>query len=300
MSTPDSDTPPHIDRVGLVGYGEVGQAFAQRFLSADIDVAVLTRSPDSLRERLADSPIEVIVSHADLARETDLVASCVWPATAFSVAEQVAPGLADCQPYLDLNSVSPGMTEQIVECVDAAGGTPLKAAIMGSAAAGGDDIRLILGGAGRSLTVDFLTDIGFMVQDAGDDPTHPAALKMFRSMFTKGLRQLAAETLAPAAAYGIHEEVLEDLSGLFDERPVDEWLRTALENTPEHAERRLGELYEVRTTVENPGFRAPTLEESIALHEQLAEVSIGDDGYRGVLDSLDSHLVKRDTGTTTQ
>lgn len=282
----------HIDRIGVVGYGEVGQAFAQIFLSAGLNVTVLTRSPDSLRERLTNSPIGIADSHSQLAERTDLVVSCVWPATALTVAERVAPGLATNQPYLDLNSISPRTTNRIVETVKDAGGIPLKAAIMGSVAAGTDDVRLVLAGTGRDPIVDVLLAAGFTVQDAGDDPSHPAAIKMFRSMFTKGLRQLAAETLAPAAAYGLHEEVLQDLSGLFEERPIDDWIRNALENTPEHAERRLGELREVHATISDSGYHAPTLEKSITLHEHLAGTSVCDGGYLAVLEALDLHLTE--------
>lgn len=290
MPTASRDNPVCIDQVGFVGYGEVGQALAQTFLDAGVGVTVLTRSPERLRERLTDEPIDIADSHRSLAEETELVISCVWPATAVTVAEQVAPGLTDDQPYLDLNSIAPETTDQIVNIVDEAGGTPLKAVIMGSAAAGSDNIRLVLAGAEREATIKTLSAVGFTVEDAGDNPMYPAAIKLFRSLFTKGLRQLAAETLAPAAAYGLHEEVLADLNGLFAEQPLDEWLQNALENTPEHAERRLGELREVNRTVSNLGFHTPTLNGSIALHESLAETQVRADGYLAVLHALDAHL----------
>ncbi|UHQ98882.1 NAD(P)-binding domain-containing protein (plasmid) [Natrinema zhouii] len=277
-----------IERIGLIGYGEAGQLLARAFVEANIDVTVLTRSPDRLRERLSDSPIAVADSYASLAAETELVCSCVWPATAADVAAETAPGLAPGQPFLDLNSVSPATTEQIVDKIEAAGGTPLKATIMGSAAAGRDSVRLVIGGPDRADTVAALRAVGFTVQDVGADPMHPALLKMFRSTFTKGMRELVAETLAPAVAYGVHEDVLDDLNGLFDERSVEEWMRTALENTPEHAQRRLGELREVRQTTADAGYRAPIIDETIALHEELLNSS--DDDYVAVLEALKGHL----------
>jgi 3-hydroxyisobutyrate dehydrogenase-like beta-hydroxyacid dehydrogenase len=277
-----------IEHVGLVGYGEVGRLFARAFVEDDVDVTVLTRSPGRLRAQLSDSPITVTKSYASIAAETDLVCSCVWPETAAEVAAECATGLALGQPYLDLNSVSPATTERVVDVVEEAGGLPLKATIMGSAALGRDSVRLILAGRDRTTTVTALRAAGFTVEDAGADPVHPALLKMFRSLFTKGLRELAAEMLAPAAAYGVHEDILEELSGLFDDRPVDEWLQTALANTPEHAERRLGELHEIRQTTADVGYRAPVIDEATVLHEQLRDSSA--DNYVAVLDELESHL----------
>lgn len=294
MTTDNRESTNHIEYVGIIGYGEVGRAFARMLGNTDASVIVLNRSPERLRADLSDSPVAVADSHEDLVERADLVLSCVWPATAITVAEQAAAGLSPNQAYLDLNSISPSTTEQIVNIVGEAGAIPLKATIMGSAATGGRDVRLVLAGERRHAVADFLRAAGFTVEDAGNDPVHPAALKMFRSMFTKGLRELAAETLAPAAAYGLHEEVLDDLSGLFDDRPVDEWIRGALEGTPEHAERRLGELREVRATIDDSGFRAPALEETITLHERLAESSICDEDYLAVLAALDEHLTSED------
>lgn len=284
----DSSGAERIKHVGFVGYGEAGRLFARAFVDNGVDVTVLNRSPDRLRERLADSPITVADSHETLAAETDLVCSCVWPETAADVAAKCAGGLKSGQPYLDLNSISPTTTEQIVDIVDQADGTPLKATIMGSAASSRDSVRLVLAGRDRDRTVAAFRSAGFIVDDVGADPIHPSLLKMFRSLFTKGLRQLAAETLAPAVSYGVHEEVLDDLNGLFDERPVDEWLRDGLENTPEHADRRLGELREVRRTTADIGYRTPVIDETMVLHERLRNSSTDD--YTDVLAVLESHL----------
>lgn len=288
------DRTADVRTVGIVGYGEVGSAFAERFNAGGVNVIVLNRSPSTLRDRLAKSPITVADDHADLARTTDLVLSCVWPATAVDVAERVAPGLTDGQPFLDMNSVGPPTVERIVDVVAAAGGAPLKTTIMGSVGAHGADVRLPVAGVERYGTVSVLRECGFTVDDAGDDPEKPAAIKMFRSLFTKGLRELAVETLAPAAAYGVRDDVLNDLSGLFADRPIDEWLRDGLENTPEHAERRLGELAEVSETVEAAGYQAPTLEATVELHrwlsDPLPESEHGTIDYTTVLDALDPHL----------
>ncbi|MWV64563.1 DUF1932 domain-containing protein [Halorubrum sp. JWXQ-INN 858] len=308
MTDPTANGPT----VGIVGYGEVGSAFAERFRDAGVDVVVLNRSPDALRDRLAGTSIAVADGPIALASETDLVLSCVWPATAVEAAERVAPGLADGQPFLDLNSVGPTTVERVVDVVVDAGGAPLKATIMGSVGARGADVRIPVAGPGRQGTIALLRESGFTVDDAGEDPVTPAAIKTFRSLFTKGLRQLAAETLVPAAAYGVREDVLDDLSGLFDDRPVDEWLRDGLENTPRHAARRLGELAEVSEAVDAAGYRAPTLDATIDLHRHLRDAPPGrspgdpdepgdssDSGapdeareadYVAVLEALDPHL----------
>lgn len=64
---------------GIVGYEEVGWALASRLRDGGYEVVVLNRTPNELRSRLgADGP-RVADSFVDLAAESELVISSVWP-----------------------------------------------------------------------------------------------------------------------------------------------------------------------------------------------------------------------------
>jgi len=79
--------------------------------------------------------------------------------------------------------------------------TFLKGAIMGSIARRDGDVRIRTAGVGSEPAIESLRSAGFTVEPLGDDVTRPAALKMLRSLMTKNLRTLAAETLLAARAY---------------------------------------------------------------------------------------------------
>lgn len=272
-----------IETVGVLGFGEAGRAVAEAFDDGETSVSVINRSPADLREMLAETSLSVPDSPADLAARSDLIVSCVWPAFALEAATDAAPGLSADTAFLDLNSITPTATLELRRLVEDADGTFLKGAIMGSIARRDGDVRIRTAGVGSEPAVDSLRSAGFTVEPLGDDITRPAALKMLRSLMTKNLRTLAAETLLAARAYDLEAEALASIGSKFDGTTFDEWLVDALDGTPAHAERRIGELEAIQETVERVGFHSPTTETTIDLHRRVHESTIDFDGYEDVL-----------------
>lgn len=277
------------ERVGVLGFGEVGETTARAFADRGATVTVVNRSPDALRERLADDPLDVAEDPAGVARASDLVVSAVWPTSAREVAAAAAPG-ADGVVYVDLNTVSPPATRAMAAAIEDAGGSFHKGIIRGAVARRGTDVQIpVAGPAGRETVVAALAAVGFDALDAGPDRERVAAFKMYRSMITKGLRQLFAEMLVPASEQGLEGEVLAALADLFEETALDEWVRYATANTPPHARRRVGELDEILDTVADAGYEAPTVARARALHAFVAEREIEPD-HDAVVTALRPYL----------
>jgi len=102
---------------------------------------------------------------------------------------------------------------------------------MGSIARRDGDVRIRTAGVGSEPAIESLRSAGFTVEPLGDDVTRPAALKMLRSLMTKNLRTLAAETLLAARAYDLEAEALASIGSKFDGTTFDEWLVDALDGT---------------------------------------------------------------------
>lgn len=292
----DADEPEEPDAprtVGVVGYGEVGQALVARLRDRGLPVVVTNRSPDALRERLAGEGIAVAADPAAVAARSDLVLSAVWPETAPAVAEAAAPGL-DGTLYVDLNSVAPGTAEAIAAVVCDAGGRFANASIVGSVPRLGADAPMVVGGPAHAAAADALS--GFLtVEDLGADPGRPAALRMCRSVVTKGLMALFVEALLPALAYDrdLAEAVLDSVDRSFAETSLGEFARYYLVDMVENADRRAGELAEVRRTLREAGLRAPMVERTQWLNETLAEADAGGEDYATVLEALRPYFEER-------
>lgn len=253
-----------IETIGVLGYGEAGETFANAFSNAGYDVAVVNRSPERLRERLADKPLSVSASPAALSRRSDLMISCVWPATAVEVAEATLDGVDDDheQWFYDVNSISPTSTDWIARTFEGTNTTFLNGAIMGSASGPPEEVRLTIAGGGRDPVVDRLDEAGFTVRSMSDELREPAVLKLCRSVISKGILPLIVDAMVTARHYDLGHELLEDLDPAFADDAFDEYVHRALEalSARSESERRMGEAREMNEMAAAAGYRAPTID----------------------------------------
>lgn len=282
MSEPDAT-------VGIAGYGEVGEAFACRMRDAGFDVVVKNRTPAALRSRLDENGPRVAESFAELATDSELVISCVWPQTAESVAGEMRTELAGTT-YVDLNSIGPATTREIDGIVTESGGTFLKGAIMDSVAVHGADVPVVLAGPDIETYATVLSEAGLSIDPFGMDVERPSALKMCRSMVTKGILALFVETLLTARYYDLSEEVLDTVHESFREMTPAEFVRYFLVDMADNAARRRDELREVLGTARDARVQAPMTEHTLAVHDAAATESFTPEEYTEMLDALALHF----------
>jgi 3-hydroxyisobutyrate dehydrogenase-like beta-hydroxyacid dehydrogenase len=99
-------------RIGLLGFGEVGQALAADLLAREgvslVAWDLLLPVAGSVPARaIAGSRVRAAAGPADAVAGTDLVISAVTAGNSVAAATSAAPHLAPGTPFLDLNSVSP-------------------------------------------------------------------------------------------------------------------------------------------------------------------------------------------------
>jgi len=275
-----------VESIGCIGYGEVGATLAGAFDDLGYDVVVTNRSPADLRAELEGASVEVADSPGEVASHCDLVISCVWPETAAAVARDAGSGVGAITWFLDLNAISPGTTAELERSITAAGGTFQKGSIFGSVGRRGTAGEVVLAGADLPPVAAALREVGFEVEEFGEDPRRSAALKMHTSLITKGVRELFVEALISARYYGLEQETLDVASAAFERRTFSTWIPTALVNTPTYARRRMGELGAVVETVEEAGLESPIAVETLRLHEYVAGRGLDGDDYLALLDGL--------------
>ncbi|HSV45522.1 MAG TPA: NAD(P)-binding domain-containing protein, partial [Ramlibacter sp.] len=130
----------HIERIGLVGYGEVGKTFAAglrgksgvRSVSAwDLKFAD-PQMRAAEQAHAAQAGIEAQSSMQALCDASDLVISAVTASNTLAVAQEAAPCLRAGSLFLDLNSASPGTKQKAAALIDAAGAHYVEAGVMTS------------------------------------------------------------------------------------------------------------------------------------------------------------------------
>lgn len=264
-----------IERITLIGLGEVGQRLARDLKAAGFrdlaafDVAFADRaSPQARAAR--DLDISIAATCAAAVAGADLAVSAVTAGSDLDAAAAAASGLSAGTFYLDVNSVAPRTKEEAAAIVGAAGGRYVEAAVMTPIAPNGIASTMLLGGPHAT---DFLAASGRMgmtrARVYSERIGAASSVKMCRSIMIKGIEALVTESMLASRHYGVGADVLASLQDFF---PGHDWDRTArymLTRTLEHGVRRAEEMREVAKTVSDAGI-APLMSSATAERQDWA------------------------------
>ena len=249
-------------RIGLLGYGEVGQIFGAdlaivaRQLST-YDVAFSDRSSPQYIKVLAQPNITRCVSAAELASQSDLIFSAVTAEQANAAAHSVCKHLLRDAWFVDLNSASPATKRQAAQQINKTGGRYVEASVMSPVPPTRLATPILIGGLHASGFLKLKNSIGLTDVSVFSDQYGPtSAAKMCRSIMVKGIEALLVESLVTARGYGVEKTVLNSLDDLL---PGPDWPRLAkymIGRTLEHGGRRAEEMREVAKTVNDASLPA--------------------------------------------
>jgi 3-hydroxyisobutyrate dehydrogenase-like beta-hydroxyacid dehydrogenase len=244
--------------IGLIGYGEVGRILAEDLRQRGVavsayDIKLGTEKQTPLIAHAQRYRVHLCASHADLARDADLLISAVTASQTLAAAKACTADLGEAL-FLDLNSVSPGVKHQAGECIEAAGGRYLEGAVMTSLPPYRIGVPLLLGGPHAEELAEPLSRLGFAPEAVSGDLGVASATKMCRSVMIKGLEAMLIESLTTARRYGVEQAVLDSLYETF---PGIDWERQAtymFGRVIAHGRRRAEEMEEAAGTVREAGL----------------------------------------------
>lgn len=262
-----------FERVGLVGYGEVGKIVAAG-LKAQVSTvsawdlkfeAPVTR--DEQRGHAERAAVLACESMAQLCQSADLVISAVTASNTLAVAQAAAAHIQPGAVFLDLNSASPGSKQQAAALIDGAGAHYVEAGVMTSVPPYGIRVPMLLGGARAVELAEVLALWGMNAKPVSRELGVASAIKMCRSVMIKGLEALVIESYATARAYGVEDHVLPTLQETF---PSIDWTQQGayfFSRVVQHGQRRAEEMREAANTVSEAGFD-PFMASAIADKQQ--------------------------------
>jgi 3-hydroxyisobutyrate dehydrogenase-like beta-hydroxyacid dehydrogenase len=246
--------------VCLVGFGEVGQTLADDLLRAGVDTIVawdvLFADGGSIPSKgLAGRQVRRAATALDAVRDAQLVISAVTAAQDSHAAHSVASGLAAGTFYLDLNSVSPEMKQDVARIVDATGARYVEGAVMSPIGPKRIGSPILLGGPHAEDFLCLGQTLGFTGASVfAREVGKASAAKMCRSVMVKGIEALLTESMLSARKHGVEATVLASLSDLV---PGPDWRKLAhymISRSLIHGKRRAEEMREVAATVKNAGL----------------------------------------------
>jgi 3-hydroxyisobutyrate dehydrogenase-like beta-hydroxyacid dehydrogenase len=260
----------HLPRLGLVGFGEVGQIFARDLLTTRAfsqinawDIQFAGQANSILKRECQKLGITACNSVKDLAQHSDFIISAVTAANTLKVATQIAMQLRPGTVFLDLNSASPGTKRQAAKLVELAGGIYVEAGVMTSVPPFRIKVPCLLGGKQAAKLSRYLNTLGMNTQVASNRLGIASAIKMCRSIMIKGLEAIVIESFTTARSYGVEQEMIASLSETF---PQINWQQQGsyfFMRVAKHGKRRAEEMRESAKTVAEAGIE-PLMAEAIA------------------------------------
>ena len=255
--------------IGFIGFGEAAHVLskgmrgaAAEVLAWDIDLDDRTRR-HRVEARAADAGVRLTAGLPELAGTCDVLLSAVVSSAAVAAAKATAPHLGPRHVYVDLNSTSPQVKQEVARIVSRGGPRFVEAAVMASVPKLGLQVPILLCGAAAGDVIRLLAPLGMNLEDFGREIGRASAAKMFRSIVVKGLEALLLECALGAERYGVTERVLGYVEAGY---PGLDWNGLAhflLGRTAIHAERRGYEMLEVAETLRALGIE-PVMSEAAA------------------------------------
>jgi len=250
-------------KLGFIGFGGAGHGIAKGLRQAGLEEV-------HYHDRMQETPpyAEVIGRHAaeigaiqavtfgELLSRVEVVISCVTGAMAVSVADEAAPFLGPGHLYADVNTAAPRVKEEVASIVERTGAAFVDAAMMGAIPTFLHRVPILASGSGAGRFKESMQPYGMNIRLIGEKPGQASAIKMFRSIFMKGLLSLFLETLTATHRYGVDETVLASIAESLDGVPFVETVRLQMTKGAVNAERMAHEMEEVVATLEELGVPA--------------------------------------------
>ena len=247
-------------KIAIIGLGEVGRCYAKALHAGGYQLSLCDARPAPAAADLASGwELPVQTSIGPWLADCDWVLSCVTGAHALGVARQclahARPGTTLC----DLTTASPDTKRTAAKQAGASSVRYVDVAIMGAISLSLEKTPLLASGAGASEFAELLAKANGKVRvieggAAGD----AIALKILRSVFTKGMEALSVELLMAAETQGVREKLYGQLRDI-DETPLRTFIDMLVRTHVIHARRRAHEVHDAAAELAKHGLPSVVL-----------------------------------------
>jgi 3-hydroxyisobutyrate dehydrogenase len=234
--------------LGFIGFGEAGSGISRGLGSAGLD-RLYTFDIRDVRDRALQYQTTVVESPEALAKTCDILIAAVTASSALEAATQIAPFLSSRHLYMDINSVSPALKQEIDVVIRSRDAGFVEAAVMAPVPPYGHRVPMLLGGNGAASFAETMAPFGMRLEVLPGTVGTAAAVKMCRSIVVKGLEALLFECVLGASRYNAEDQVFASLDESF---PGIDWKKLAnymINRVIVHGERRAHEMEEVAETL---------------------------------------------------
>ncbi|GAA2081907.1 hypothetical protein GCM10009840_17360 [Pseudolysinimonas kribbensis] len=243
-------------RVTILGLGEAGRIYGQDLAKAGNEVVGF-----DVRDVAPLEGITTAGSIPDAVAGSDLVLSFTTAAGAAAAADAAAGHLADGAVFADLNAASPARK---VDVASRLGQTRFAdVAVLAPVARAGARTPVLVSGSGAERYLELLGPLGGEIEVVSATVGDASSRKLIRSVFMKALATSVLESLAAARIAGCEEWARGQIVGEMGSN-AEALVERLVTGTYQHAERRLHEMEDTASYLEELGAHADMTRGSIA------------------------------------
>lgn len=291
-------------RLGLVGFGEVGTAFATGLgrnglapISAYDPRAVSGPYSAALKARAADLGVNLVQTLAELAGRSTLLLGVVPGTQSVIVARSLRPMLNADHVYVDLAAATPNVKQAVASILASSQAQVADGAIMSTPREDGYRVLILTSGPAARRFESLMKPWGMRITAIDGEMGEASGIKSLRSVFTKGLEALLVECVLACHRYGLEQQVLGSIADWMDQRPFMETLNLLLVTDAIHAGRRSSEAAMSATVLRQAGLdpimtsaTARLLRRNAQLGLEQALAGLIPERYEEVIAMMDSRL----------
>jgi 3-hydroxyisobutyrate dehydrogenase-like beta-hydroxyacid dehydrogenase len=271
--------------IGFVGFGEAARCFAAHLAKQGVtELLAFCDGPsnhppysETFRAMAAAHGVKLVDSLDALMTRADVVFSAVVVATAVPVGHAIAGMVRPGMLVVDVNASTPKAKRLVAEAVVANGGAFVDANLMGAVSIYGAAVPLYSSGDGAARFAETFAPLGFTIECAGPEAGTAAAVKMLRSVVTKGMEALIVEALTAASLAGVRTEALRGICGPMDATRYSKFVDMCVRTDVLHAERRAVEMEGVAEGLREIGIQPIMTDATAARLRASAELGLRDD-----------------------
>jgi 3-hydroxyisobutyrate dehydrogenase-like beta-hydroxyacid dehydrogenase len=277
-------------RIAIIGCGEVGRTYAEAVAAQGRHELVLNDSrpsPPAL-EMAARLGVELHTTAGPWLTEVDRVWVCVTGDVAKNVCAAVIDHLDSGAVVVDLTTATPADKREMAAMMSDRDHAYVDAVIMGAIGLTGVKTALLGAGPHSAEALADLAELGAPVRSLPEArPGDAAALKLLRTVLTKGLEALGVECLIAAEQQGVRKELYEVL-GDIDAAGLTNFLNAVVRTHVIHAERRMHEIQRADAQLEQFGLPSLLMEASEQRFALTAKALTQTPPAPGTADDIDS------------
>jgi 3-hydroxyisobutyrate dehydrogenase-like beta-hydroxyacid dehydrogenase len=267
--------------IGFIGFGEAASCFTKHFAKQGIESIYVycsgnTNYPpysEEFKRTVTEHGATLVNSMKELLEKVDVVFSAVLVANSLDVGLEIAQGIRPETLVVDINASTPSAKVKVADAVKAAGGQFVDSNLMGAVSIYGATVPLYSSGDGAERFDKLFKPMGLEIENAGPKAGAAAAVKMLRSVVTKGMEALIIEAMTAAALAGVRREAWKGICGPMDATVFSKFADMCIMTDVLHAERRAIEMDGAAETVRDLGLD-PLMAEATAARLR-ASASLG-------------------------